>query len=109
MAFRHPPPWFYWLAFGGPIVVGLLSAFDVWRVGPSDTSILARVGVTVVAAVAPLAGILVFMGLFTFVMIYLGTPRKGNCCNGWRTRRKNWHRDETPWIEGSRLGACAIH
>ena len=78
MAFRHPPPLLYWLAFGAPIVIGLLRAVDVWRSASNDTSILARIVVAAFAAVAPLVGILVVMGLVTLAMIYFGTPRRGN-------------------------------
>lgn len=77
MAFRHPPPWLYWLAFGIPIAIGLFGALDVWR-SVNDTSIVARIGVTTLAAVAPLIGMLVVTALFTLVMLYFGTPRKGN-------------------------------
>ena len=78
MAFRHPPPWIFWLAFGGPVVVGLLGAFDVWRSASNDTSPLARIGVTVAAAVVPLTAMIVLLCFSAFVMIYLGTSRKGN-------------------------------
>jgi hypothetical protein len=78
MAFRHPPTWLYWLTFGGPILIGLLAGINAWSSASNDTSILTRLVVTLLTAVTPLIGILVFMGLPTVAMIYAETPRRGN-------------------------------
>ena len=78
MAFKHPPPWLYWIAFGAPLFIGLTHAFKLWQTSSDDTSIFVRVAITIVAAIAPLAGLLLIMAAFAYVMLHLGTPRKGN-------------------------------
>ena len=75
---RHPPPWIYALAFGTPIVVGVLGGTKIWRTSPADTSTVVLVIKTAFAVIAPLASILIAMGVFTVIMIYLGTFRPGN-------------------------------
>lgn len=78
MAFRHPPPWLYAITFGAQLVVGIISASDVWRKTSGNKPIFIRIALTLAAVIAPLAGILLVMSLICFVLIHLGTPRKGN-------------------------------
>ena len=75
---RHPPPWIYLLAFCAPIVVGLLGGINVWHTSPTDTSTVTLIAKTALAVVAPLASILIAMGVFAGIMIYLGGFRPGN-------------------------------
>ena len=75
---RHPPPWIYALVFGTPIVVGLLGGIRIWRESPADTSTVVLLVKIASAAIAPLVSILIAMGVFTVIMIYLGTFRPGN-------------------------------
>ena len=75
---RHPPTWLYVVAFGSPILVGVLGGIKVWNSSYADTSLMMLVAKTAIAVVVPLGSVLMALALFAAIMIYLGTFRRGN-------------------------------
>ena len=81
---RHPHLLMYVLAFGTPILLGLLAGAKTWTTADPNTSLLSLAAKSSVITVAPILIVIVGLMAFARVMLYLGTFRVGNhvCITG---------------------------
>ena len=78
MTFRQRASWLLWILLAVPILFGINIAFEVQTKTSNDISLFTLASIVVIAAVIFLIVMFCVSGLFSLVMDYFGTPRKGN-------------------------------